>query len=82
MLSDRTDYEFAREFTRRHGLEAKVKSVLFSPAFRKDARGTRDATHCLLDPQDLAKWILADGLDVRLGLQLHKFVWDPATKGV
>jgi len=30
----------------------------------------------------LVEWILADGLSVRLGLQLHKFIWDPATKGV
>jgi 7-carboxy-7-deazaguanine synthase len=35
-----------------------------------------------LEPRKLVEWILADGLPVRLGLQLHKFVWDPATKGV
>lgn len=82
VISDRTDYEFAREFTRTHGLEKKVASVIFSPAFRKEARGTRDASHCLVDPQDLANWILEDGLNVRLGLQMHKFVWAPETKGV
>jgi 7-carboxy-7-deazaguanine synthase len=82
VISDRADYEFAGEFTREHGLEKKVASVIFSPAFRKDARGTRDASHCLVDPQDLANWILEDGLDVRLGLQTHKFIWTPETKGV
>jgi 7-carboxy-7-deazaguanine synthase len=82
VISDRADYEFAREFTREHGLEKKVASIIFSPAFRKDARGTRDASHCLVDPQDLANWILEDGLDVRLGFQTHKFIWTPETKGV
>jgi len=82
VLSDRADYEFARDFTREHGLAGCVGSVLFSPAFRKDARGARDASHCLLDPRELADWILADGLPVRLGLQIHKFIWAPETQGV
>ena len=82
VLSDRTDYEFARDFTRQHRLGERVHSVIYSPAFRKDARGARDASHCLLDPQELAGWILADGLPVRLGLQIHKFIWAPETQGV
>ena len=82
VLADRTDYDFARDFTREHDLIDRVNSVIFSPAFRKDARGTRDASHCLLDPQQLAEWILEDGLNVRLGLQIHKFIWQPETKGV
>lgn len=82
VLSDRTDYEFAREFTREHDLAKRVNAVLFSPAFRKDATGARDSSHCLLDPQRLAEWMLADDVPARLGLQLHKFIWDPAVKGV
>jgi 7-carboxy-7-deazaguanine synthase len=82
VLAGRADYEFARDFTREHELERRVNSVIFSPAFRKDARGARDASHCLLDPQQLAEWILEDGLNVRLGLQIHKFIWQPETKGV
>jgi len=82
VLSDRADYEFARDFVREHGLPLKVASVIFSPAFRKEATGARDASHCLLDPRELAEWVLQDELPVRLGLQLHKFVWDPAEKGV
>jgi 7-carboxy-7-deazaguanine synthase len=82
VLSGRADYEFARDFVRRHGLPLKVSSVIFSPAFRKDASGARDASQCLLDPRQVAEWILQDELPVRLGLQLHKFVWDPAEKGV
>jgi 7-carboxy-7-deazaguanine synthase len=82
VLSTRADYEFARDFTTRHQLSAKVKAVLFSPAFRKDASGARNSSHCLLDPQELADWMIADGVPARLSLQLHKFIWDPAMKGV
>jgi 7-carboxy-7-deazaguanine synthase len=82
VLSDRTDYEFARDFVLQHQLVDRVHAVLFSPAFRKDAFGARDTSHCLLDPQQLADWILADNLPVRLSLQIHKLVWDPAAKGV
>jgi len=82
VLSDRTDYEFARDFVSEHGLAQRVHAVLFSPAFRKDANGARDVSHCLLDPQDLALWMLADNVPARLGLQIHKFIWDPAVKGV
>jgi 7-carboxy-7-deazaguanine synthase len=82
VLSGRADYEFARDFTHRHRLAERVNAVLFSPAFRKDATGARDSSHCLLDPQELAEWMLADDVPARLGLQLHKFIWDPAVKGV
>jgi 7-carboxy-7-deazaguanine synthase len=82
VIADRADYEFARDFTREHRLDGMVASVIFSPAFRKDARETRDVSHCLVDPEDLANWILEDKLDVRLGLQTHKFIWAPETKGV
>jgi 7-carboxy-7-deazaguanine synthase len=82
VLSGRIDYEFARDFTQRHALAERVNAVLFSPAFRKDATGARDSSHCLLDPQELAEWMIADNLPVRLGMQLHKFIWDPALKGV
>ncbi len=82
VISDRADYEFARDFTRRHNLAGCVNAVLLSPAFRKHAAGTRNASNCLLDPQQLAEWILEDNLPVRLGLQIHKLIWDPAMKGV
>jgi 7-carboxy-7-deazaguanine synthase len=82
VIADRQDYEFARDFTRQHGLEDKVGSVIFSPAFRKEPSTQRDASNCQLDPCQLTEWILEDGLTVRLGLQIHKFIWEPATKGV
>lgn len=77
VLSTRRDYEFAREFTLQHGLARRVRQVLFSPV-SEDPEGKWQG----LEPRTLAEWILADGLPVRLGLQLHKFIWDPATKGV
>lgn len=82
VLTDRTDYEFARDFVLQNKLADRVHAILFSPAFRKDASGARDTSHCLLDPQQLADWILADSLPVRLSLQIHKLIWDPAAKGV
>jgi 7-carboxy-7-deazaguanine synthase len=82
VIADRADYDFARDFVRKHGLESEVGDVLFSPAFRKDAGPARDAANCLLDPRELVEWILADGLRVRLGLQIHKFIWEPMLKGV
>jgi 7-carboxy-7-deazaguanine synthase len=77
VLSTRRDYEFARDFTLQHELARRVKQVLFSPVF-EDPEGKWQG----LEPRMLTEWILADGLPVRLGLQLHKFIWDPATKGV
>ena len=82
VLTDRSDYEFAREFIRRHQLAERVYALLFSPAFAKEASGARDTSHCFLDPQELAEWIVADNLPARLSLQIHKLIWDPAAKGV
>jgi 7-carboxy-7-deazaguanine synthase len=82
VLTDRTDYEFARDFVLNHGLAERVHAILFSPAFEKSASGSRDTSHCLLDPQELAQWILADNVSARLSLQIHKLIWDPAAKGV
>ena len=77
VLATRRDYEFARDFTRRNELLRRVREVIFSPVFA-DPAGAWPG----LDARVLAEWILAEGLPVRLGLQLHKFVWDPAMKGV
>ena len=82
VIASRRDYEFARVFASEHELNSRVSSVILSPAFRKDAAGSRDASHCLVDPQELAEWMLADGLKARLGLQIHKFIWEPSLKGV
>jgi 7-carboxy-7-deazaguanine synthase len=81
VVAGRADYDFARDFIREHRLAERVGAVLLSPAFRKDAR-ERTADNFALDPRELVDWILADGLPARLNLQIHKFIWDPATKGV
>jgi len=82
VLTDRTDYEFARDFVVNYGPAERVHAILFSPAFEKAASGSRDTSHCLLDPQELAQWILDDNVPARLSLQIHKLIWDPAAKGV
>ncbi len=90
VLASREDYEYARDFIRRHSLEsnsaessaASKPGLILSPAFRKDATGSRSAENCLLDPRELADWMLSDNLQARLGLQIHKFIWEPQLKGV
>lgn len=70
VIADEADYHYAREFAAEHEIESHVNEVIFSPVFGQ------------LAPQKLAEWILRDGLVVRLGLQLHKFIWDPEARGV
>jgi 7-carboxy-7-deazaguanine synthase len=70
VVRDRDDYEFARQVIDKHDLTARVAAVLLSPV------------HGELDPKLLAAWILEDRLKVRMQLQLHKYIWDPATRGV
>ena len=74
VILDRRDYEFARDSIRRHAIPGGT--ILFSPVTpaHKVGRG--------LVPADLAAWILEDGLDVRLQLQLHKVVWPGKDRGI
>jgi 7-carboxy-7-deazaguanine synthase len=62
VLCSRTDYEWAREFVRAGSGGARC-TVLLSPSWQQ------------LDPRELAEWLLADQLDVRLQVQLHKYLW-------
>jgi 7-carboxy-7-deazaguanine synthase len=82
VISNRADYEFARTFAREHALGTRVGSVLLSPAFSKTPSLERSSVNCLLDPRELVEWMLADGLNARLSLQIHKYVWEPVKKGV
>lgn len=82
VLASREDYEYAREFIGKHGLNSNPAGLILSPAFRKGAVGSRSTENCLLDPRDLAEWMLADNLNARLGLQIHKYIWEPQLKGV
>jgi 7-carboxy-7-deazaguanine synthase len=70
VIQDRTDYEFARNVVERHRLADRCGAVLFSPV------------HGVLAPPDLAAWVLADRLPVRLQLQVHKYIWGVHARGV
>ena len=63
VICDRRDYEWAKAKTEQFDLRSKVAEVLFSPSFEQ------------LSYRDLAEWILADRLAVRMQLQLHKHIW-------
>jgi 7-carboxy-7-deazaguanine synthase len=82
VISDRSDYEFAREFTREHRLAERARELLFSPAFKKAPSLERSTSNCALDPRLLVEWMLEDGVPGRLSLQIHKFIWEPQKKGV
>ena len=82
VISDRADYEFARDFICQHNLAARCGHILLSPAFTKTPTPERTAENCVLDPRLLVEWMLADHLPARLSLQIHKFVWEPLKKGV
>ncbi|MEZ2347334.1 7-carboxy-7-deazaguanine synthase QueE [Terriglobus sp. RCC_193] len=86
VLRDRSDYEFARDFIRKH-LAAKIAAgtlghILLSPAFIQQPSPLRTADNMELDARDLVQWMLDDLLPARLSLQVHKFIWEPQKKGV
>lgn len=70
VIVDAADYRYARDFMEKHRLAERVDEIILSPVFSQ------------LPPRQLAEWILRDKLPVRLGLQIHKFIWDPAARGV
>jgi 7-carboxy-7-deazaguanine synthase len=82
VLTDRRDYEFAREFMAEHDLNSKAGGVLLSPAFSKTPSPLRTVDNATLDPRTLVEWMMEDGVDARLSLQIHKFIWEPMKKGV
>jgi 7-carboxy-7-deazaguanine synthase len=69
VIADRKDYEWSRDLVRERKLFDRCP-VLFSPV------------HGVLDPGELARWILEDGLPVRLQVQLHKVLWPGVERGV
>lgn len=70
VILDQGDYRYATDFIARYRLRERVDELILSPVFGQ------------LEPRLLAEWILRDGLEVRLGLQLHKFIWDTEVHGV
>lgn len=74
VIADRTDYEWAAAKLWEFDLHKKCGVVWFSPMFEIDERKS-DVPNIAIQ---LAEWILADGLPVRLQLQLHKIIWADA----
>jgi 7-carboxy-7-deazaguanine synthase len=70
VIASREDYEYARDLMQRERLNERCGAVLFSPV------------HGELSPRHLAEWVLGDRLPVRVQLQMHKYIWDPQTRGV
>jgi 7-carboxy-7-deazaguanine synthase len=70
VLRDRDDYEYARDVITRYDLAARAAAIHLSPV------------HGVLNPRTLSEWVLADTLPVRVQLQLHKYIWEPDTRGV
>ena len=81
VITDRADYEWARSVIAKYALSDRVHAVLMSPVFEQPA-GLEIRGVSGLDPRDLAEWILADGLLVRMQVQMHKLIWSPQTRGV
>ena len=81
VITDRADYEWARDVLREHDLAERTHAVLMSPVFEQ-AAGLEILGCSGLPAADLAAWILEDGLPVRMQSQLHKMIWDPQTRGV
>jgi 7-carboxy-7-deazaguanine synthase len=70
VIKDRADFDYAVDVIRRHDLSARAAAVLLSPV------------HGVLPPATLTAWLLESGLDARLQLQAHKYIWSPETRGV
>jgi 7-carboxy-7-deazaguanine synthase len=70
VIGSREDYEWSCDKVRRFDLSKRCHAVLFSPIFGR------------IDPREIVEWILADRLDVRFQLQMHKFIWTPTQRGV
>lgn len=70
VVQDREDYEFARDVITKHRLKERAAAVHLSPV------------HGVMDLRLLSEWVLADRLPARVQVQLHKYIWDPDTRGV
>ncbi|MFO0872921.1 MAG: radical SAM protein [Phycisphaerales bacterium] len=81
VIVDRADYEFARDMILARDLPRRCRAVLLSAVFEQP-RGLEILGARGLSMRTLAEWILADRLPVRLQTQLHKWIWEPQTRGV
>jgi len=70
VIAGEDDWHYAKNLIKEQALESRTKAVLISPAWGQ------------VDLQQLAEWIASSGLNVRMQLQLHKYIWGPDVKGV
>ena len=70
VIANRADWDYAIDVIKRYELEQRSKAVLISPAWGE------------IDLKDLAEWVASSGLNVRMQLQIHKYVWGPEARGV
>jgi 7-carboxy-7-deazaguanine synthase len=70
VIADQDDWFFARSIIEQYKLEHRTKAVLISPAWD------------MLSLEELANWVAKSGLNIRMQLQLHKYIWGPEVKGV
>jgi 7-carboxy-7-deazaguanine synthase len=70
VLADRADWDYARETIARYDLEKRARAVLISPVWGQ------------VDLREMADWVAASGMNVRMQLQLHKQIWGPEARGV
>lgn len=81
VITDRADYDWAKQMIDEHDLVNRVKAILISAAAPMAA--TDEIAGTLgLSMRSLAEWVLADQLPVRMQTQLHKLIWDPMARGV
>ena len=70
VIGSREDYDWSVDKVRAFALTKRCHAVLFSPIWGR------------IDPRQIVEWMLADKLDVRFQLQMHKFIWSPTQRGV
>ncbi len=70
VVADRADWDFARKVVKEYDLENLARSILIAPAWEQ------------IDLQELANWLVESGLNARMQLQLHKYIWGPEARGV
>ena len=70
VITNFEDWQYALEIIGRYQLDKRAKAILISPAWSA------------LDLKEVAEWVSASGLDVRMQLQLHKYIWGPEARGV
>ena len=81
VITNREDFDWAKDLTLERGLQDVVKAVHFSPVMQQERNADIQGAE-QLDPSTLASWILEDAPWAKLQLQIHKYIWSPTLRGV